>query len=192
MVYRFCNFFQVSIAINPANGHKTSCKAEKTLAEKHHIKRWKRHETALKIPDKGSLRPFRSPCGRPRKNSLSLRRICNPAQLSCGFPNPQARKGFHETPCKTYIFNRYLFADYKSLYYMAGDCKSHAALIPRCINPTQHLIPRCTSPSPAALYLFEADKRTVHENQNIKEQLIFCTKCHINTLKKTYFPAKTT
>ena len=52
MVYRFCNFFQVSIAINPANGHKSSCKAEKTLSEKHHIKRWKRHETALKIPDK--------------------------------------------------------------------------------------------------------------------------------------------
>ena len=28
------------------------------------------------------------------------------------------------------IFNRYLFADYKSLYYMAGDCKSHAAFNP--------------------------------------------------------------
>ena len=59
-------------------------------------------------------------------------------------------------------------------------------------NPTLHLIPRCIRTSLHFYYLFEADKRKVHENQNIKEQLIFCTKCHINTLKKTYFPAKTT
>ena len=50
--------------------------------------------------------------------------------------------GLSGNTCNTYISNRYLFADYKSLYSMAGDCKSPATLIPHNVNPPQHTVPR--------------------------------------------------
>ena len=47
--------------------------------------------------------------------------------LRCGFPNPQVRKGFLKTQTRVIYLKRYIFADYKSLYSMAWDYKSHAA-----------------------------------------------------------------
>ena len=57
----------------------------------------------------------------------TLRRICNSAQMEGRISESANPQGLAENIYERHIFNRYIFADYKSLYLVTWDCKFHAA-----------------------------------------------------------------
>ena len=57
----------------------------------------------------------------------TLRRVCNSAQMEGRISESANPQGLAENIYERHIFNRYIFADYKSLYLVTWDCKFHAA-----------------------------------------------------------------
>ena len=78
-----------------------------------------------------------------RCDGLEIRRIWR-----CGFPNPQARKGFPKTYTKGIYLNRYFFADYKGTVPNLGDLTTDKySFVIEC-PASRHLPMRRKTPPP--------------------------------------------